>query len=78
MVPWNEETLIPTDTPSSLVPVELHGAAGGKRWAPVKVGRRQGAMLICTLLPARKGGWRGEIMLRFLGFGVGTACELRR
>lgn len=74
-MPWKEETLIPMDAPSTLVPLELSEAPGGGRQA--KAGRHRGAMLILMLLPAQKGGRWGEITLRFLGFGVGTVCELR-
>lgn len=58
------------------MPLEPSGTLAGGRQA--KAGRHPGAALILTLLPAQKGGRWGEITLRFLGFGVGTACELRR
>lgn len=58
-----------------LVQLEPSGARGGGREA--KADGQRGTALILTLLPAHDGARRGGITRGFLGFGVGTACELR-
>lgn len=80
-MPWKEETPIPTDAPSKLVPQEPSGALGEGEQA--KAGRHRGTVLIltpcsssCGSYPKRQhGGEESHWHSWPLGLGQPVSCS---